>query len=107
MSSVASVTDSTFTQEVLQNSRPVLVDFWAPWCGPCRVLTPIVDEISQQYNDQLRVVKINTDDNPAIASQYGIRSIPTLVLFKAGQPIDRVTGVVPKTTLATTLDKHL
>jgi thioredoxin 1 len=107
MSSVASVTDSTFTQEVLQNSRPVLVDFWAPWCGPCRVLTPIVDEISQQYNDQLRVVKINTDDNPAIASQYGIRSIPTLVLFKAGQPIDRVIGVVPKTTLATTLDKHL
>jgi thioredoxin 1 len=102
----ASVTDSTFSQEVLQSSLPVLVDFWAPWCGPCRVLTPIVDELSDQYSEQLRVVKINTDENTEIATQYGIRSIPTLILFQGGQPIDRVVGVASKTTLENTIGKH-
>lgn len=104
---VASVSDTTFTQEVLQDPLPVLVDFWAPWCGPCRVVTPIVDEIAQEYTEKLKVVKVNTDTNPEIASQYGIRSIPTLILFKNGQPIDRVIGVLPKTTLVTTLEKYL
>lgn len=107
MASVASVTDSTFAQEVLESSLPVLVDFWAPWCGPCRVVAPVVDEISQQYSEQLKVVKFNTDDNPEIAKQYGIRSIPTLIVFKQGQPVDRVVGAVPKTTLANTLEKHI
>jgi thioredoxin 1 len=102
----ASITSSTFLQEVLQSSLPVLVDFWAPWCGPCRVLTPIVDELSDQYSEQLRVVKVNIDENPEVATQYGIRSIPTLILFKGGQPIDRVVGVVPKMTLTNTLEKH-
>jgi thioredoxin 1 len=104
---VASVSDTTFTQEVLQDALPVLVDFWAPWCGPCRVVTPIVDEIAQEYTEKLKVVKVNTDTNPEIANQYGIRSIPTLILFKNGQPIDRVIGVLPKTTLVTTLEKYL
>ncbi len=107
MSSVASVTDSSFEQEVLANDLPVLVDFWAPWCGPCRLVAPVVDELATQYSGQVKVVKLNTDDNPGIASQYDIRSIPTLMLFKAGEVIDRLVGAVPKKTLATTLEKHL
>jgi thioredoxin 1 len=107
MSSVASVTDSSFRQEVLNSELPVLVDFWAPWCGPCRMVSPVVDELASQYVGQVKVVKLNTDDSPDVASQYGIRSIPTLILFKGGQIIDRVVGAVPKTTLASTLDKHL
>jgi len=107
MSSAAQVTDSTFKQEVLESEVPVLVDFWAPWCGPCRMVAPIVDEISAQYEGQIKVVKLNTDENPTVASQYGIRSIPTLMIFKGGQRVDMVVGAVPKTTLATTLEKYL
>lgn len=107
MSAAASVTDSTFKQEVLDSSIPVLVDFWAPWCGPCRMVAPVVDEIATQYDGQLKVVKVNTDENPQIASQYGIRSIPTLMIFKGGAKVDMVVGAVPKTTLATTLEKYL
>ncbi len=107
MSSTASVTDSTFQKEVLDSELPVLVDFWAPWCGPCRMVGPLVDELATQYEGQVKVVKLNTDDSPGVANQYGIRSIPTLILFKQGQPIDRVVGAVPKTTLANTIDKHL
>ncbi|MEM8501791.1 MAG: thioredoxin [Cyanobacteria bacterium P01_D01_bin.1] len=105
--SAAQVTDSTFKQEVLENEAPVLVDFWAPWCGPCRMVAPVVDEISEQYDGQVKVVKVNTDENPSVASQYGIRSIPTLMIFKGGQRVDMVVGAVPKTTLANTLEKYL
>ena len=107
MSAAAQVTDSTFQQEVLDNDVPVLVDFWAPWCGPCRMVAPVVDEIALQYDGQLKVVKVNTDENPQIASQYGIRSIPTLMIFKGGEKVDMVVGAVPKATLANTLEKHL
>ena len=106
MSSATPVTDSTFQQEVIESEVPVLVDFWAPWCGPCRMVAPIVDEVAEQYKDQVKVVKINTDENPNVASEYGIRSIPTLMIFKDGQQVDMVVGAVPKTTLATTLEKH-
>lgn len=107
MSAAVAVTDASFKQEVLESDVPVLVDFWAPWCGPCRMVAPVVDEIAQQYEGQVKVVKLNTDENPNVASQYGIRSIPTLMIFKGGQRVDMVVGAVPKTTLANTLEKYL
>ncbi len=107
MSAAAPVTDDSFKEEVLDSSVPVLVDFWAPWCGPCRMVAPVVDEIAEQYAGQVKVVKLNTDENPNIASQYGIRSIPTLMIFKGGQRVDMVVGAVPKSTLASTLEKYL
>jgi thioredoxin 1 len=107
MSAAAQVTDATFDQEVIASEVPVLVDFWAPWCGPCRMVAPVVDEIASQYEGKVKVVKINTDDNPSVANKYGIRSIPTLMIFKGGQKVDTVVGAVPKTTLANTLDKYL
>jgi thioredoxin 1 len=105
--SAAAVTDETFEQEVIESQVPVLVDFWAPWCGPCRMVAPVVDEISEQYSGQIKVVKVNTDENPSVASKYGIRSIPTLMIFKGGQRVDMVVGAVPKTTLASTLEKYI
>ena len=107
MVATAEVTDSSFQQEVLESDQTVLVDFWAPWCGPCRMVAPVVEEVSEQYAGQVKVVKVNTDENPNVASQYGIRSIPTLMIFKDGQRVDMVVGAVPKTTLANTLEKYL
>ncbi|CCQ49076.1 thioredoxin [Crocosphaera watsonii WH 8501] len=107
MSAAVQVTDGTFKADVLDSDVPVLVDFWAPWCGPCRMVAPVVEEIADQYAGQVKVVKLNTDENPNTASQYGIRSIPTLMIFKGGQRVDMVVGAVPKTTLASTLEKYL
>ncbi len=107
MSSATAVTDSSFEQEVLQSDIPVLVDFWAPWCGPCRMVAPIVEEISKEFEGKIKVFKLNTDENPNVASQYGIRSIPTLMIFKGGQKVDTVVGAVPKATLSGTISKYL
>ena len=104
---VADFTDAGFEQEVLKSSGTVLVDFWAPWCGPCWMVAPIVDEIAKEFEGRIKVVKLNTDENPNVASQYGIRSIPTLMVFKGGQKVDTVVGAVPKATLSSTLSKHL
>ena len=107
MSSSAAVTDASFEQDVLKSNVPVLVDFWAPWCGPCRMVAPIVDEIAKEFEGQIKVFKLNTDENPNVASQFGIRSIPTLMLFKDGQKVETVVGAVPKSTLQTTISKHV
>ncbi len=107
MSSAAAVTDASFEQDVLKSDLPVLIDFWAPWCGPCRMVAPIVDEIATEFEGKIKVFKLNTDENPTVASQYGIRSIPTLMIFKGGQKVDTVVGAVPKTTLSSTISKYL
>ena len=101
------LTDNTFDNEVLKSSLPVLIDFWAIWCGPCRIVSPIVEEIAGEYNGKLKVAKLDVDSNPAKAMQYGIRSIPTLLLFKDGQVVEQIVGAVPKRVIVDKLSRHL
>ena len=98
------VTDSDFEQEVLKADKPVLVDFWAPWCGPCRMVAPVVEELADDYAGKVEFVKLNTDDNPDTAVKYGIRSIPTLLVFKEGEVAGQIVGFRPKSDLAERLD---
>jgi thioredoxin 1 len=107
MSHPTDTTDSTFQADVLDNDTPVLVDFWAPWCGPCRMVAPIVEELAEEYDGKVKFVKLNTDDNPQIAGKYGIRSIPTLLVFKGGEPVSQIVGFRPKSDLAKRLDEAL
>jgi len=104
---VGNVTDATFDADVLKSDVPVLVDYWAPWCGPCRMIAPIIDELAKEYDGRLKAVKLNTDESPTIATEYGIRSIPTVMIFKGGQKMDTVIGAVPKSTLVSTIEKYL
>merc|ERR1719231_1869380 len=106
-SAASVVTDATFEELVLKSPVPVLVDFWAPWCGPCRMIAPLIDEIATEYGDKLRALKLNTDESPSIATEYGIRSIPTVMIFKDGQKLDTVIGAVPKSTLTNAIEKYL
>jgi thioredoxin 1 len=100
-------TDTNFDQEVLKSDIPVLVDFWAPWCGPCRMVSPLVDELAEELTGKLKVVKVNTDENQEIAVKYGIRSIPTLGIFKDGNIVDGVIGAVSKQAIKDKVLPHL
>jgi len=101
------VTDATFDNEVLKSDTPVLVDFWAEWCGPCKMIAPILDEIAEEYADRIKVAKLNIDENPATPSQYGIRGIPTLMLFKNGNVEATKVGAVSKSQLTAFIDSNL
>ena len=96
---VQQITDTNFDKEVLKSKKLVLVDFWAAWCGPCKMVAPVIDEIADEYKDAVKVVKVNTDENPSTAASYGIRSIPTLLIFNEGHIIDTIIGAIPKSTV--------
>jgi thioredoxin 1 len=107
MANVKEVSDATFNNDVLGSTLPVLVDFWAPWCGPCRMVSPLVEELAGDFAGKVEFVKMNTDDNPGTPVSYGIRSIPTLMLFKSGQPVGQVIGFRPKAELKKTIERAI
>jgi len=107
MSKPVAVSDSDFDQIVLQSKTPVLVDFWAAWCGPCRMVAPVVEELAGEYAGKITVAKLNVDENPKMASQYGIMSIPTLLIFKNGAPVSNIVGFRPKAELKRNIDAVL
>lgn len=101
------VNDDNFKQEVLGSKSPVLVDFWAEWCGPCKMIAPVIEEIAEEYKDKLKVCKVNVEESPKTSSEYGIMNIPTLIIFKEGEVVDKVTGTVPKKDIISKIDPHL
>jgi len=101
------VTDADFEQQVLKNDKPVLVDFWAEWCGPCRVMEPVLEEVSGEMSDKLSVAKLNVDENPEVTQQFQVMSIPTMILFKGGEPVDAMVGVMAKDALTSKLNQHV
>ncbi len=106
-SSLLHVSDKNFESEVLRSGIPVLVDFWATWCGPCRAISPIIEELAKEYSGRVKITKLNVDENPATPSQYGVRGIPTLILFKEGKVLDQIVGSVPKARLKAMIEKVL
>ncbi len=107
MSAAAAVTLDTFDKDVLQSDIPVLVDFWAPWCGPCRMVGPSVDEVATEYAGKAKVFKVNVNEQPEIAARYGVQSIPTLTIFKGGQVAEQIVGAVPKQAIVQKLNNHV
>ncbi len=107
MSNATAVNDQNFDAEVLKSSTPVLVDFWAPWCGPCRAVAPTVEALANEFSGKLKVVKLNTDESGEVAMKYGVTSIPTLMVFKGGEMVERVLGNRPKADLVNVVSRHL
>jgi thioredoxin 1 len=107
LSDALNLTSSNFQTEVLQSRQPVLVDFWAPWCMPCKMIAPIVEKVATTYAGRLKVAKLNTDDEPSLSAQYDVTGIPCLILYKAGEPVDRIVGYVPERHLIAMVEKHL
>lgn len=104
---VVNATADTFAQEVLQSQQPVLVDFWAPWCGPCKMIAPVLEDLASEYGDQLKVVKLDVQTHQSVAAEYGVRNIPALFVFKNGQIVDRQVGAVPRSQLEALVKPHL
>ena len=104
---VEEISDDSFEEKVLNSTKPVLVDFWAPWCGPCRAIAPVIEEIASDFGDKAKFTKINVDENPITPSKYGIQAIPTLIFFKDGEKVDQITGKVAKSKIEETLNTML
>jgi thioredoxin 1 len=107
MSALPEVSQATFAKDVLGSDQPVLVDFWAPWCGPCKMLAPVVEKIAAEHSGRAKFVKLNTDENPSLAGEYHVSGIPCLILFKGGQAVERIVGFVPEKQITSMLQKHL
>jgi thioredoxin 1 len=107
MSNAMDINDSTFESEVLNSDKPVVVDFWATWCGPCRKLSPILDDIATEFGDKVKFVKVNTDENLKTAKDYAISGLPSLLVFKDGKAVERLVGLMPKSSIISNIEKHL
>lgn len=101
------LTDDSFENEVIKSDKPVLIDFWAAWCGPCRMIAPVIEELSQEYDGKAKICKLDVDNNQQTAMQFGIRSIPTLLIFKGGEVVDTIVGAVPKEQIVSKLQNHV